>query len=56
MEQKKSLIRTLRAAVLPIKETDNEFVKGVKNIGFGVFLILFTCVSGAIILAMSLAL
>lgn|GEM_PF-2690494 len=56
MEQKKSLIQTLRSAVLPIKETDNEFVKGVKNVGFGVFLIFFTCVSGAIILAMSLAL
>jgi hypothetical protein len=55
-EQKKSLFQSLRAAVLPIKTTDNQFVKGAKNIGFGLFFILLSCVSAAIILAMSFAL
>lgn len=56
MEEKKSLFQSLRAAVLPIKETDNQLVKGVKNVGFGLFFILLSCVSAAIILAMSFAL
>lgn len=55
-EGKKSMLNRLREAVLPIKDGDNAVVKVGKNLGFGLFLILFSCVSGAIIMAVSLAL
>lgn len=54
--EKKTLLRTLRESVLPVKPDDNVVVKFSKNVGFGVFLVLFSCVSLAIVLSISLAL
>ena len=54
-EEKKSLIQRLRASVLPIKPTDNVVVKLGKNAGFVLFMIMFSFVSLAIVLAVTLA-
>ncbi|SFM91106.1 hypothetical protein SAMN05428949_1265 [Chitinophaga sp. YR627] len=54
--EKKTLLQTLRESVLPVKPNDHVVVKFGKNIGFGVFLVLFSCVSLAIVLSISLAL
>lgn len=53
---KKSLIKTLRESVLPIKPGDHVVVRFGKNVGFSIFLVLFSCVSLAIVLSISLAL
>lgn len=55
-EKKVPLLKRLRNAVFPIKETDGSVVKLGKNVGFAVFMILFVCVSFSIVIAISLAL
>ncbi|MBN9296022.1 MAG: hypothetical protein J0I41_03375 [Filimonas sp.] len=52
----KTLYNRLRENVLPLKEGDSPVIKLGKNVGFSLFLILFTCVSLTIVIAISLAL
>jgi len=50
------VLKKIRRAVLPLKETDNCIVRLGKNVGFVAFIILFICVSLAIVIGISLAL
>lgn len=55
-EDEQSLMTKLRKMALPIKPGDNGFIKLGKNLGFSLFLILFSCVTLAIIAAILFAL
>ncbi|PSL25347.1 hypothetical protein [Chitinophaga ginsengisoli] len=55
-EAKKPLMKSLREAILPIKEGDGIVIRATKNAGFGLFMILFSCVSVAVLVAMCMAL
>jgi len=50
------VLKKIRRAVLPLKETDSFIVRLGKNAGFAAFIILFICVSLAIIIGISLVL
>ena len=50
------MLKKLRKAILPKKNTDNSIVKLGKDAGFVVFLILIICVSVGIMIGISLAL
>ena len=53
---KKSMYRSLRESVLPVKTNDNVMVKFLKNTGFGVFLIMLSVVSLLMATAVAFAL
>ncbi|GEP93409.1 hypothetical protein SAMN05660909_05294 [Chitinophaga terrae (ex Kim and Jung 2007)] len=55
-EDSKPLLKRLREAVFPVKPDDKPIVKVSKNIGFAMFLILFSCVSLVLAAAISFAL
>lgn len=55
-ENSKPLLKRLREAILPIKPDDKPIVKVSKNIGFAMSLILFSCVSLVLAIAISFAL
>lgn len=55
-EAKKSIYRSLRESVLPVKTSDNVVVKFLKNTGFGVFLIMLSVVSLLMATAVAFAL
>jgi hypothetical protein len=50
------VFKKIRRSVLPLKETDNAIIRLGKNAGFVAFIVLFICVSLAIIIGISLAL
>ncbi|RFS24746.1 hypothetical protein DVR12_05990 [Chitinophaga silvatica] len=55
-EDSKPLLKRLREAVLPVKPGDKAFIRVTKNVGFVMFLILFSCVSLVLAAAISFAL
>jgi hypothetical protein len=55
-EDSKPLLKRLREAVFPVKPDDKPIIKVSKNIGFAMFLILFSCVSLVLAAAISFAL
>lgn len=55
-EAKKSIYRSLRESVLPIKTKDNAIMRLLKNTGFGLFLIMLSFVSLMVVTAVAFAL
>lgn len=54
-EAKKSLYRSLRANVLPVKPEDGMIVRFLKNTGFGIFLVMSSVVGALIAVAVAFA-
>ena len=55
-EESKPLLKRLREGIFPVKPEDKPIVKIGKNVGFTMFLILFSCVSLVLAAAISFAL